>query len=33
MTHVERAEIGDWLHAAGFAPVSADQLRSRLTAG
>jgi cyanophycin synthetase len=31
MTHVERAEIRDWLQSAGFEPVSADRLRARLT--
>ena len=30
MAHVERAEIRDWLIAAGFLPVTADRLRARL---
>jgi cyanophycin synthetase len=32
MTHVERVEIRDWLTSVGFVPVSADRLRTRLTA-
>jgi cyanophycin synthetase len=32
MTHVERAEIGDWLRDAGFVPVTAELLRERLAA-
>jgi cyanophycin synthetase len=30
MTHVERAEIADWLASAGFAPVTLQSLRARL---
>jgi cyanophycin synthetase len=33
MTHVERSEIADWLHSAGYRPVPFSRLRELLVAG